>query len=56
MNICMGPPKENGLKIYEQHEQITILVPQTDEQRRTDSQRLTVNKLMERVWEDRGEQ
>ena len=32
-------------EIYEWREQITILVLQTDEQRRTDSQRLTVNEL-----------
>src|SRR6185369_8988429 len=41
--------EENGFEIYERREQITILMPQTDEQRRTDSQRLTVNELMERV-------
>jgi len=35
-------------EIYERREQITILVLQTDEQRRTDNQRLTVNELMER--------
>ena len=41
--------EESGFEIYEQREQITILVSRTEEQRRTDSRRLTVNELMERV-------
>jgi hypothetical protein len=41
--------EESGFEIYERREQITILVSRTEEQRRTDSRRLTVNELMERV-------
>ena len=48
MNICMGTFRnmfeESGFEIYERREQITILVPQTDEQRGTDRY----------VLEDRG--